>query len=530
MATRLDDKIFVNGGYLDSNISVTSIAELIEKESSNAFFLGQSVHMPEAFTSVNEIPYPVDFWSTPNGENIKWEIKNMPALESSDDLERFKVFCDDFKSEAGYYPMTNGSKILVDGEEFELHIDDDGVAKWGSTQAIFDDTISDAVKLAVEEITSGVSEAFDTLKEVEDWINANSGKTDTSAIEEEIGKLKESAHTHENKDILDTIDESKIGTWDEATKAEGTFLNEAIHVTNDLGNYKNGMTIEDGTSVMEVLKNFLKQTLYPEAASKPNAEIKLNNELAIECEVGSLIEIPTINIETIEGKFNYKGYNGTEAKDGTFSKIQLKSELVNGFENYVPTVEFVDAPIEGQNEIRVVEGENIIKISGKAEYNAPSNLPTTNEGIETTQTASTATDNLATWENGTIDMEKILNVKGYRKVYFGAINANDEISETLIKTLNSNDKEVTENIALEIKTLDSENTNRMIIAVPANKTLQLVEDSTSTQDLTKLLLNTEKQVEISSANGYDTITYNVYDKSWAGSFGNEIWKIIIKNK
>jgi hypothetical protein len=60
--------------------------------------------------------------------------------------------------------------------------------------------------------------------------------------------------------------------------------------------------------------------------------------------------------------------------------------------------------------------------------------------------------------------------------------------------------------------------------------LQLVEDSTSTQDLTKLLLNTEKQVEISSANGYDTITYNVYDKSWAGSFGNEIWKIIIKNK
>ena len=517
---------YTGEGYLDAKTSVETIEELISKWD----FEGQSVSMPKAFFGQNNIPYPIDFWLVPYGEIDRWEIKTMPTIESTEDFERFKVFCDDFKMASEYYPLTTGQKINVAGEEFEFFIDKEGKATWVSIQDNFDETISHAVEMAVKEITSGASEAFDTLKEVEDWIKANSGKTDNSAIEEEIGKLKASAHTHDNKDVLDAIDESKIDAWDEATKAEGTFLNEAIYVTNDLGNYKNGMTIEDGTSVMEVIKNFLKQTLYPEAASKPQAEIVIANELVSECEVGSLIEIPTINIETVEGKFNYKGYNGTEAKDATFNKIQLKSELVNGFENYVPTVEFVDAPIESQNNIRVVEGENKIQIFGNVEYNAPSNLPTTNEGIETSQTASTATDNSATWENGIINMEKTMNIKGYRKVYFGAIKANDEISEALIKTLNSNDKEVTEDNILEVKTLDSENTNRMIIAVPENKTLQLVEDSTSTQDLTKLMLNTEKKLEISSANGYDTIIYNVYDKSWAGSFGNETWKIKIKNK
>jgi hypothetical protein len=39
------------------------------------------------------------------------------------------------------------------------------------------DTVENAVEEAVNKVTSGASEAFDTLKEIEEWINENSGKT-----------------------------------------------------------------------------------------------------------------------------------------------------------------------------------------------------------------------------------------------------------------------------------------------------------------------------------------------------------------
>ena len=304
MATRLDDKIFVNGGYLDSNISVTSIAELIEKESSNAFFLGQSVHMPEAFTSVNEIPYPVDFWSTPNGENIKWEIKNMPALESSDDLERFKVFCDDFKSEAGYYPMTNGSKILVDGEEFELHIDDDGVAKWGSTQAIFDDTISDAVKIAIDNITSGASEAFDTLKEIEDWIKANSGSTSGPGADGKDGitpQLK-----IENGAWFVSYNEGE--TWEELGKATGEKGESGENGVDGKSAYQIWLDAGNDGSESDFLASLKgekgdKGALDEEQIASLKGEIKSYTDEEI-----SKIEIPTLDGVATEEWVNNQGF------------------------------------------------------------------------------------------------------------------------------------------------------------------------------------------------------------------------------
>lgn len=213
MAKNLQFQIkYTGGGYLDSNIAISSISELKEKFD----FIGQSVHMPEAFMSTNDVPYPVDFWMTPNGEDVKWELKNIPALENAEDFERFKVFCGNFKSELGYYPMTNGSKILAGGEEFELYFDENGDAKWNSIQANFDETISDAVKMAVDEITSGASEAFDTLKEIEDWIKA-SGSTSTPGADGKDGitpQLK-----IENGAWFVSYNEGE--TWNELGKATG---------------------------------------------------------------------------------------------------------------------------------------------------------------------------------------------------------------------------------------------------------------------------------------------------------------------
>lgn len=214
MAKNLQFQIkYTGGGYLDSNIAISSIPELKEKFD----FVGQSVHMPEAFNSANGVPYPIDFWMTPNGEDIKWEIKTMPTIESTEDFERFKFFCEDFKMAFEYYPLTKGQKINVAGEEFEFFIDKEGKSTWVSIQDNFDETISDAVKIAIDNITSGASEAFDTLKEIEDWIKANSGSTSTPGADGKDGitpQLK-----IENGVWFVSYNEGE--TWEELGKATG---------------------------------------------------------------------------------------------------------------------------------------------------------------------------------------------------------------------------------------------------------------------------------------------------------------------
>ena len=183
MAVILPDKLYVGGAYLDANISVADITELSQKALSNDFFLGMEVKMPEAFYSVNEIPYPIDFWSTPYGEDIKWEIKAMPSIESAEDFDNFKGFVEDFKAELGYFPLNEGFEILVDGAKYLFRIDENGTAAYVAEQTSMDDLIADTVENAVEEavnkVTSGASEAFDTLKEIEEWIKENSGNTST---------------------------------------------------------------------------------------------------------------------------------------------------------------------------------------------------------------------------------------------------------------------------------------------------------------------------------------------------------------
>lgn len=187
MATKLMDKLYVNNGYLDANISVTTLEELKGKYD----FDGQSIHMPVAFNSADDVSYPIDFWMVPNGNGgIKWEIKNIPSFNDENNAELFKNFINKFKQEFDYFPVSNGNKILINGEEHEIIIGEDNNIEWVSTQDIFDATISDvvdeAVGEAVEKITSGASSAFDTLKEIEDWISSNTFNPNEFAKQEDL--------------------------------------------------------------------------------------------------------------------------------------------------------------------------------------------------------------------------------------------------------------------------------------------------------------------------------------------------------
>jgi hypothetical protein len=83
----------------------------------------------------------------------------------------------------------------------------------------------------IDFIVSGASEAFDTLKEVETWINNHSGET--KDIIEDINSLYASAHTHDNKSLLDAITLNRIESWD---TAEPNVITEISAVTKDNSN------------------------------------------------------------------------------------------------------------------------------------------------------------------------------------------------------------------------------------------------------------------------------------------------------
>ena len=231
MAVQLPDKIYVDGTYLDANISVADITELSQKVSSNGFFLGMEVKMPEAFYGVNENPYPIDFWSTPYGEDIKWEIKTMPSIETAEDLEYFKRFVENFKDELTYYPLADGFEFLVDGEKYVFGISD-GQATYTKVQSL-----SGSIKTVIEEllIPENAKESLDTLEEISAWIQKH--PEDAASMNAKIVALQESAHTHENKGVLDGITAEKVAAWDAAEANASAYTDSAITIATESLNW-----------------------------------------------------------------------------------------------------------------------------------------------------------------------------------------------------------------------------------------------------------------------------------------------------
>lgn len=232
MAVQLPNKLYVDGTYLDANISVADITELSQKVSSNGFFLGMEVKMPEAFYGVNENPYPIDFWSTPYGEDIKWEIKTMPSIETDGDLEYFKRFVENFKDELKYYPLADGFEFLVDGEKYVFGISSDEQATYTRVQSL-----SGSIKTVIEEllIPENAKESLDTLEEISAWIQNH--PEDAASMNAKIVALQESAHTHENKGVLDGITAEKVAAWDAAEANASAYTDSAITVATESLNW-----------------------------------------------------------------------------------------------------------------------------------------------------------------------------------------------------------------------------------------------------------------------------------------------------
>lgn len=285
MAIRLTDNAYVKGRYLDANVSVSSISELINKWD----FDGQSVHMPNAFESSNGIPYPIDFWYTPYGDDIKWEIKTVPSLENEEDLGRFNAFIQDFKSESGYFPLVDGFELLVAGEKLIFATEENGEPIFKSSQDLSDEIISDIVENAVEEavnkVTSGASEAFDTLQEIEAWINENSGKT--GDLTDYV--TKEELTDYAKKENIPSLDGYATENWvsAEIAKAQlsGGSIDPTIYATKeDIANLasKDEIRIYEGGQGTSIDNNKINIKIAEDTVEKTNfIEINDKNELEL---------------------------------------------------------------------------------------------------------------------------------------------------------------------------------------------------------------------------------------------------------
>jgi PII-like signaling protein len=247
MAKQLTSTFYVSGGYLDSNSVVSSINELLSKEGG---FNGQVVHMPKAFKGDNKykLSYPVDFWKIPNGDGVKWEIKDIPALEKESDFDNFKIFIEDFKTQIGYLPISENFEVVVEGKKMTTFFKD-GELNWYDSSDYIDDLVADATQLAIDTVTSGASEAFDTLKEIEEWIKTNSGKTaDLTGYATEAW-VKEQNYLTEHQDLsgyakkeeLPSLDGYATESWVSAEIAKAQLEGEDV----DLSGYATKDDIKD---------------------------------------------------------------------------------------------------------------------------------------------------------------------------------------------------------------------------------------------------------------------------------------------
>ena len=168
MAEQITDKIFVSKGYVDDSMTIDTIESLLSLPRGRKF-VGLTITVLNAIITENG-PIPADFWLSETTGN--WGLKSIPSLDKIEDID---VIPSDLIPIGFEVRLKNGNKYNFEG------IDEENKYIWEAAinRKEFDETIADAVSQAIDEVTSGASEAFDTLKEIEEWIKNNSGSTGT---------------------------------------------------------------------------------------------------------------------------------------------------------------------------------------------------------------------------------------------------------------------------------------------------------------------------------------------------------------
>ena len=266
MAEQLTDKIIYPGGYVDDIMSVDTFEDLLALPRGQKF-VGLTVTVKKGVTTQNGDFVPVDVWLSESRNG--WVVKTIAPVDNLDCLNVIPK----------EYMYIGFKAILKNGEKYTLSEITEEQYSWekelGRTEfdSIVVDIVNTAVNESIEKVTSGASEAFDTLKEVEDWIindttgaasmannisalkaisadtrllkledvshsHSNKALLDTyTQTESDLAAAVAKKHAHENKAVLDSITAVKVSAWDaaeaNAISSAKTYTDSAITVVSE---------------------------------------------------------------------------------------------------------------------------------------------------------------------------------------------------------------------------------------------------------------------------------------------------------
>ena len=266
MAEQLTDKIIYPGGYVDDIMSVDTFEDLLALPRGQKF-VGLTVTVKKGVTTQNGDFVPVDVWLSESRNG--WVVKTIAPVDNLDCLNVIPK----------EYMYIGFKAILKNGEKYTLSEITEEQYSWekelGRTEfdSIVVNIVDTAVNESIEKVTSGASEAFDTLKEVEDWIindttgaasmandirtlkaisadtrllklenvshsHSNKALLDTyTQTESDLADAVAKKHAHENKAVLDSITAVKVSAWDaaeaNAISSAKTYTDSAITVVSE---------------------------------------------------------------------------------------------------------------------------------------------------------------------------------------------------------------------------------------------------------------------------------------------------------
>ena len=186
----------------------------------------------------------------------------------------------------------------------------------------------------------------------------------------------------------------------------------------------------------------------------------------------------------------------------------------------------------GEVKMRVMDGTNKVVIAQTGDtYTASSAVTAGTIYVATNlknyyksdkKTPNTYTPSYAS-EDKTATASTTYTVTGYRNTFYGTTSKTDAADATFIRTLTKSNKAIAAGNTISFDTNSSDGHLRMVIASP--RTIKSVKNQTGTQDLTALLVGTKATVSVGGVDNFAPISYNVYDYTWKGAFGNETWII-----
>lgn len=307
MAQKINNTQIYYGGYVDNVQLVKTIDELKEKFSNNDLrFTGLTVTVQNF---INRIP--ADFWLTEGKFQKNWKLKTIQPLPS---FETLASIPSEFLTEGFVVNIKDGTSYRFVGDSTEEK------DRW--QQLPTQDSI-DAVQLAIDKVTSGASEAFDTLGEIEQWINEHSGIT-------------EGGKTYKAGDGIQISEDDTISV--DGGKIKEIVSGDIAEVKNEVDSLAarvtlNELSIEDINKTVSDVKIDVK-TAIEKSDSNKSAIDSLKDTIEV---VNVSLSQNQEKVENVEGKLDkFSGdvetiLNGISGKTGADGKSAYQIAVDNGF-------------------------------------------------------------------------------------------------------------------------------------------------------------------------------------------------------